>query len=116
MNVEKLKELFERSNDKYSDSKQIGTTYQTMYNIIYKGSVCKVDLLWRIAKFYNVSVGYFFDEVLNDTLKNELLNDQQNYVLVIQSQQRTIESLSKTIESQQRMIELYSKKGIADTA
>ena len=33
-----------------------------MYNIIYKGSICKVDLIERIAKFYGVPVGYFFDE------------------------------------------------------
>lgn len=47
MNTEKLKVLFEKSDDKYADSQKIGTTYQTMYNIIYKGSVCKVDLLQR---------------------------------------------------------------------
>lgn len=62
MNIDKLRKLFEGSSDKYTDSKRIGTTYQTMYNIIYKGSVCKVDLLQRIASFYNVPVGYFFDE------------------------------------------------------
>lgn len=62
MNTEKLKVLFEKSDDKYADSQKIGTTYQTMYNIIYKGSVCKVDLLQKIASFYKVPVGYFFDE------------------------------------------------------
>jgi len=62
MNTFKLKQLFEKSNDKYADSKAIGTTYQTMYNIIYKDSICKVDLLEKIAKFYKVPVGYFFDE------------------------------------------------------
>ena len=34
MNIEKLKTLFEAGGDKYSDSQKIGTTYQTMYNII----------------------------------------------------------------------------------
>lgn len=63
MNVEKLKELFEKSGDKYRDAKHIGTTYQTLYNLIYKGSNCKVDLLEKIAAFYKVPVGYFFDEV-----------------------------------------------------
>jgi hypothetical protein len=62
MNAVKLKVLFEKSRDKYADSKAIGTTYQTMYNIIYKDSICKVDLLEKIAKFYKVPVGYFFDE------------------------------------------------------
>ena len=63
MNIEKLRALFEKSPDKYGDAKRMNTTYQTMYNLIYKGSVCKVDLLERIAAFYGVPVGYFFDEV-----------------------------------------------------
>jgi hypothetical protein len=62
MNTERLKNLFEKSKDKYADAKLIGTTYQTMYNIIYKDSNCKVDLIEKIAKFYKVPVGYFFDE------------------------------------------------------
>lgn len=75
MNTGKLKVLFEKSNDKYADSQKIGTTYQTMYNIIYKGSVCKVDLLQKIASFYKVPVGYFFDEEpisSNEDITNEL--------------------------------------------
>lgn len=63
MNIEKLRVLFEKSDDKYGDAKLMGTTYQTLYNLIYKGSVCKVDLLEKIAAFYRVPVGYFFDEV-----------------------------------------------------
>lgn len=75
MNTEKLKVLFEKSDDKYADSQKIGTTYQTMYNIIYKGSVCKVDLLQKIASFYKVPIGYFFDEEpisSNEDITNEL--------------------------------------------
>lgn len=75
MNAGKLKVLFEKSDDKYADSQKIGTTYQTMYNIIYKGSVCKVDLLQKIASFYKVPVGYFFDEEpisSNEDITNEL--------------------------------------------
>ena len=75
MNTEKLKVLFEKSDDKYADSQKIGTTYQTMYNIIYNGSVCKVDLLQKIASFYKVPVGYFFDEEpisSNEDITNEL--------------------------------------------
>lgn len=75
MNTENLKVLFEKSDDKYADSQKIGTTYQTMYNIIYKGSICKVDLLQKIASFYKVPVGYFFDEESissNEDITNEL--------------------------------------------
>lgn len=62
MNVDRLKVLWEKSTDKYGDAEKIGTTYQTMYNIIYKRRPFKVDLLEKIAKFYHVPIGYFFDE------------------------------------------------------
>lgn len=64
MNIERLKTLFEKSTDKYGDAKRMETTYQTLYNLIYKGTVCRVDLLERIAAFYRVPVGYFFDETV----------------------------------------------------
>lgn len=62
MNIERLKDFWEKSTDKYGDAEKIGTTYQTMYNIIYKKRLFKVDLLEKIARFYHVPVGYFFDE------------------------------------------------------
>lgn len=91
MNIEKLKELFESSNDKYADSQRIGTTYQTMYNIIYKGSVCKVDLLQKIALFYKVPVGYFFDDPVVST-QDELLSRE------LDTAKKEIERLRKEIE------------------
>lgn len=90
MNTEKLRLFFESSGDKYADAKSIGTTYQTMYNIIYKGSVCKVDLLQKIARFYNVPVGYFFDEDTlspSDTITKELYEAREK-----------IKSLEKELE------------------
>jgi len=79
MNIFKLKQLFEKSKDKYADSKAIGTTYQTMYNIIYKDSICKVDLLEKIAKFYKVPVGYFFDdEDFDKNISVQLQKEQTN--------------------------------------
>jgi len=90
MNVEKLKVLFEKSDDKYSDSQKIGTTYQTMYNIIYKGSVCKVDLLQKIASFYKVSVGYFFDE--------EPISSNEDVTSELNIAYQEIDKLKKEIE------------------
>lgn len=44
-------------------------------------------------------------------------NSDTNYMDIIKSQQRTIDTLSQTIASQQRMIEdMYSKKDTADIA
>ena len=62
MDIRRLRTLWEQSKDKYGDAEKIGTTYQTMYNIIYKRRPFKVDLLEKIAKFYHVPIGYFFDE------------------------------------------------------
>lgn len=63
MDTERLKALWEGSGDKYGDARRIGTTYQTMYNIVYRGMTFKVELLERIAAYYGKPVGYFFDEV-----------------------------------------------------
>lgn len=90
MNIDKLKKLFEDSDDKYADSQKIGTTYQTMYNIIYKGSMCKVDLLQKIASFYKVPVGYFFDEEQKHT--NEDVTSKLNVAY------QEIDRLKKEIE------------------
>lgn len=99
MNTDKLKTLFENSDDKYSDSQKIGTTYQTMYNIIYKGSMCKVDLLQKIASFYKVPVGYFFDE--EQVASNEDITSKLDIAY------QEIERLKKEIE----MLRLVGKKG-----
>jgi len=63
MNTKKLKKLFEASTDKYNDARKMGITYQTLTNILVKGADMKVSTLEKIAKFYNLPVGYFFDEV-----------------------------------------------------
>lgn len=91
MNIQKLKELFESSDDKYADSQRIGTTYQTMYNIIYKGSTCKVDLLQKIALFYKVPVGYFFDDPVCSP-QDELLSRE------LDKAKKEIERLKKELE------------------
>ena len=65
MNVDKLRRLFEKSTDKYGDARKMGTTYQAIKNIL-NGADPKVSTLEGIARFYNVPVGYFFDEAEAD--------------------------------------------------
>ena len=63
MNKEKLRLLFEGCPDKYVAAKEFGSTYQSVYNLLYKdGTTCKVDLIERIAAYFNVPVGYFFND------------------------------------------------------
>lgn len=66
MNIDRLKKLFEQSTDKYGDAKKMGTTYQNLTKILKEGGDMKVSTLEGIAKFYNVPVGYFFDEAEAD--------------------------------------------------
>lgn len=65
MNIEKLRKLFEQSTDKYGDARKMGVTYQSLKNVL-KGADMKVSTLEGIAKFYDVPVGYFFDEAEAD--------------------------------------------------
>lgn len=63
MNKEKLRILYETCTDKYAAAKEFGSTYQSMYNLLYKeGTTCKVDLLERIAAYFHVPVSHFFDD------------------------------------------------------
>lgn len=66
MNIDKIKKLFGQSTDKYGDAKKMGTTYQNLTKILKEGGDMKVSTLEGIAKFYNVPVGYFFDEAEAD--------------------------------------------------
>ena len=69
MNRERLRQLFDKSKDKRSDAREMGTTYQTILNIL-EGADPRVSTLECIAKYYNVPVGYFFDEAEADGRKS----------------------------------------------
>jgi len=70
MNTKKLAELFGSSKDKYGDARKMGVSYQSILNIIY-GSDVKVSTLEKIARYYHVPVGYFFDEAQADGLSSK---------------------------------------------
>lgn len=61
MNINKIRELFENSENKYTDAEKIGITYEAMRRILNGGDL-KVSTLEKIAKFYEKPIGYFFDE------------------------------------------------------
>lgn len=62
MNIKKIEKLFEAGKGKYGDAELMGLTYQGIKNII-AGHDTKVSTIEKIAKFYNLPVGYFFDEL-----------------------------------------------------
>ena len=61
MNTDKLRKLFESSTNKQDDARKMGITVNAMRKILAGGDM-KVGTLEKIAKFYGVPVGYFFDE------------------------------------------------------
>lgn len=65
MNAKKLEKLFENCADKRKEARKMGTTYQTILNVI-NGADLRVSTLEGIAKYFNVPIGYFFDEASAD--------------------------------------------------
>lgn len=65
MNTNKLKQLLDTCPDKRAACREMGTTYQTVLNVI-NGADLRVSTLEGIAKYFNVPIGYFFDEASAD--------------------------------------------------
>lgn len=65
MNTKRLKQLFDTSTNKHADAKKIGVSYNSILKILDGGDF-KVSTLEMIARYYNVPVGYFFDEAEAD--------------------------------------------------
>ena len=66
MNTEKIKNLFEKSSGKYAVAKEMGVEYMSLQNIISGKSSPTAKTLEKIASYYHVPVGYFFDEADRD--------------------------------------------------
>ena len=119
MEVSALKEKFENSKDKYADSKAIGTTYQTMYNIIYKGSVPKADLLKSISDFYKIPILSFFGEDTNQVNVGHHITGDNDSITgnisvynhdLIDSLRKEIELKDQIIEEKERLINVLMNK------
>lgn len=65
MNTSKLKQLLDTCPDKRAACREMGTTYQTVLNVI-NGADLRVSTLEGIANYFNVPIGYFFDEASAD--------------------------------------------------
>ena len=62
MNIKKIEALFKASNGKYIEAELMGLSYQSIKNIL-EGNDPRVSTIEKIAKHYNLPVGYFFDEL-----------------------------------------------------
>jgi transcriptional regulator with XRE-family HTH domain len=95
MDIDRLKALFDGAKDKRAEAEAIGTTYQTMYNILVKGSTLKVDLLEKIAKYYKVPVGYFFDDQQEE--KNN--TEKEMKIVRLEAEVRILKEVIKMIKN-----------------
>lgn len=127
MNKEKLKRLYEGCQDKYAAAKAFGSTYQSMYNLLYKeGTTCKVDLLERIAAYFNVSVGFFFDDEGESVIasgkgsvavngnNNDVANVNIDDSVVLQERIKALEAENKAkdllLDEKERLIQILIQK------
>lgn len=119
MNKERLRILYERCTDKYAAAKEFGSTYQSMYNLLYReGTTCKVDLLERIAAYFRVPVSYFFDdnqETISVATGNGNVAGNNNVVGSVTIgdaailQERVV-MLEKLLEEKERLIKVLMEK------
>lgn len=98
MNTSKLQKLItENKLNKVQIAKKCGFTRATLDNVL-QGADVKISTVETLARILGVSVGYFFDDFSpEDKLEKESpLNDR--LISIIESQQRTIESLTGKIK------------------
>ena len=118
MNKEKLRILYEGCTDKYAAAKEFGSTYQSMYNLLYKeGTTCKVDLLERIAAYFHVPVSHFFDDAQEINAVSTGNNISGNYNAVgnvtigdAAVLQERVTMLEKLLEEKERLIKVLMGK------
>ena len=93
-NLLKIRDLLKEKKVSIRElSNAIGITEQGINRLLRENST-KVETLESIAKFLGVSISYFFDEeVVTAPTKNDRL------LSIIESQQRTIETLTNKIKS-----------------
>ncbi len=63
MNTKKIKDLLEKHGKKYAAAEEMGVKYMSLQNIINGKSSPTAKTLEKIARYFGVPVGYFFDEV-----------------------------------------------------
>ncbi|MDR0385496.1 MAG: helix-turn-helix domain-containing protein [Prevotellaceae bacterium] len=90
----KMSKLIEdRDVRKIELSKHLGVARNTLDDYLSEKTYMTSDKIEKVAKFFNVPVGYFFDESPQATINKELTTEDR-LLSIIESQQRTIENLT----------------------
>lgn len=91
-NLQKIKQLLRDKDISIRDfAKDLGITEQALQLLIRKNST-KIETLELIAQKLNVSISIFFEDF---TPCSETRSENDRLLAIIESQQRTIENLSK---------------------
>lgn len=95
MNINRLNELFESSNEtKVVIANKVGVTTQTLANVL-SGADAKVSTIEALAKCFGVSVGYLFEEDGYPSNDNEVRTK-------LEEAQKEIAILKKMLENASR--------------
>lgn len=95
----KIRELQNKKKISTKDfSKEIGVTSQTIYDYYSEKSQISIKNLRKIAEFFNVSVGYFFDKNPNGMNGNSIVGNNNKQGIII-SQNSEIDKLKSELSS-----------------
>lgn len=117
MNSEKITELIQdalkNNHSKLELAKKIGINRCFFDNFGSTTKSMNVDTLEKIASFFNVKIGYFFDEEEGQDNLHKPIHDNEIGIieqmqLTINSMQETINSMRETINTQKMLIDILN--------
>lgn len=110
MNYEKLKGLIRKENLSQNKAATAFKMSSPGFSEMMAKQTMKVDTLEIIAKYFNVPVSYFFDEIDAVSEPYEkykiIRNDCQECI----SKEKQIEALTKALDAKDELLEMYRKK------
>ena len=111
MNIEKIKKLFEKTDSIANLSKEIGINRSYCYEILNGKTNIGSDILERIAKYFDVPVGYFFDEdkIIDESSKKKVLELEEINLQL----RKDLEFYRQAIFDKERIIDSKEEANIA---
>ncbi len=101
LNTEKIKDLLDKGDKIAVTAKKIGVNRSYLYDIRNGKTNIGSDLLQKLADYFEVPVGYFFDEenLVDDNSKDKIMELEYE----IRALRKEIEFLNKEIEFQKKL-------------
>ena len=121
MNIKKIISLYENSDKKERVFEEMGIKKTTFHDIINGKTNTSVQNIEKIAKYFGVPIGYFFDEengnnqsVIGNSNSNfqqgEHINDIRTFANVITETRKDYQKIIETKDEQiKQLIEIINK-------